>query len=162
MGSRDFKNSFYFGIIQVSSIPGTHQKFRLVKWPFRFRYKQCAKIWEAIVPSWLQQPCKAFHAHHRHSGVINPSPTPPNTNQTRYNVSLSDTVIVICLLSSIQAHLVFRCSRATTGGKSAIEVLHPKMEVPLKVSIFQKQIMVSKLLPKTNQTQYPGRLLPQG
>ena len=32
----------------------------------------------------------------------------------------------------------------------------------LKVSKFRKQIMVSKLLPKTNQTHYPGRLLPQG
>ena len=30
----------------------------------------------------------------------------------------------------------------------------------LKVNKFRKQIMVSKLLPKTNQTHYPGRLLP--
>ena len=29
----------------------------------------------------------------------------------------------------------------------------------LKVSKFQKQIMVSKVFPKTNQTHFPGRLL---
>ena len=32
----------------------------------------------------------------------------------------------------------------------------------LKVSKSQKQIMVPKLLPKTNQAHYPGRLLLQG
>ena len=32
----------------------------------------------------------------------------------------------------------------------------------VKVSKFGEQIMFSKLLPKTNQTHYPGRLLPQG
>ena len=32
----------------------------------------------------------------------------------------------------------------------------------LKISKFRKQIIFPKLLPKTNQAHYPGRLLPQG
>ena len=41
IGSRDFKNSFHFGIVWFPSIPGMCQKLRLVFWPFRFRSKQC-------------------------------------------------------------------------------------------------------------------------
>ena len=41
ISSRDFKNSFYFGIVSVPSIPGMHQKLCLVFWPFRSRSKQC-------------------------------------------------------------------------------------------------------------------------
>ena len=40
-GSRDFKNSFYFGIEYVPSMPGTHQKLCLVFTSFRSRSKQC-------------------------------------------------------------------------------------------------------------------------
>ena len=41
IGSRDFKNSFHFGIVQFPSKPGMRQKLRLVKRPFRTRSKQC-------------------------------------------------------------------------------------------------------------------------
>ena len=38
---RDFKNSFYFVILQVSSMPGVHQYTWFVFWSFRLISKQC-------------------------------------------------------------------------------------------------------------------------
>ena len=37
----DFKNSFYFGILQVPSMPGMHQQKWLVFWSFKLTSKQC-------------------------------------------------------------------------------------------------------------------------
>ena len=41
IGSCDFKNSFYFGIMYFPSVPGMDQNLRMVKRPFRSRSTQC-------------------------------------------------------------------------------------------------------------------------
>ena len=51
IGSRDFKNSFYFGIVWFPSIPGMCQKLCLVKRPFRSRPRQCALSVEVSICS---------------------------------------------------------------------------------------------------------------
>ena len=48
-GSCDFKNSFYFRMEKVPSIPGMCQKLRLVIRPFRSRSKQCTRVPERQV-----------------------------------------------------------------------------------------------------------------
>ena len=47
---RNFKNSFYFGIVKVSRIPGMHYKLRLVIWPFRSRSKLCESNLNLVTP----------------------------------------------------------------------------------------------------------------
>ena len=51
MGSRDFKNSFYFGIVQLPSIPGMCQKLRLVKRPFKSSPRQCEDKYNRPLPN---------------------------------------------------------------------------------------------------------------
>ena len=56
IGSRDFKNSFYFGIVWFSSKPGMCQKLRLVKRPFNFRLRQCGFRKFRVAANYLAKP----------------------------------------------------------------------------------------------------------
>ena len=56
-----------------------------------------------------------------------------------------------------------RDDKVCTIIESSYPEIYQKLSVTLlKVSKFRKQIMVPKLLPKTNQAHYPGSLLLQG